>query len=250
MREHIFTYNTPMMGVRRPSTVDIAFQRIDESPQLNCCSVNAPRVFGMIAEWAATATDEAVTLNYYGESEMELATPSGRSITVTQTGAYPFGSGIKLTFKVKGRYRGMLRLRIPAWSKQTQVLRNGKAVADVTGGEYLELERLRNGDEVIINFDMSPRFWHGEREVAGKSSVYCGPILLALDERFDPQHYADPPVLDLSALTLTPVSSSAGLAPALLVKATDAAGNSLILCDFASAGQAGTSYTTWLPVLK
>ena len=53
---------------------------------------------------------------------------------------------------------------------------------------------------------------------------------------------------DLSALTLTPVSSSAGLAPALLVKATDAAGNSLILCDFASAGQAGTAYTTWLPV--
>ena len=46
------TYNTPMDGCRVPNTVDIAFQIRPGSEQLNCCSVNAARGFGMISDWA------------------------------------------------------------------------------------------------------------------------------------------------------------------------------------------------------
>ena len=48
-------------------------------------------------------------------------------------------------------------------------------------GSYLTLERAWTaGDRVKIDLDLGLRFWRGERECAGKSSVYAGPLLLAL----------------------------------------------------------------------
>ena len=47
-----WTYNTPMDGERRASAHDIVFQARPGSPELNCCSVNAPRGIGMLSEWA------------------------------------------------------------------------------------------------------------------------------------------------------------------------------------------------------
>jgi len=42
------TYNTPMDGLRKPSTIDHRFQKRPGSEQLNCCSVNAARGFGLL----------------------------------------------------------------------------------------------------------------------------------------------------------------------------------------------------------
>lgn len=44
------TYNTPMNGVRIASPHQIVFQSRQGSPELNCCSVNSPRGFGMIRD--------------------------------------------------------------------------------------------------------------------------------------------------------------------------------------------------------
>ena len=41
------TYNTPMNGVRCASAHSIVFQSREGTPELNCCSVNTPRGFGM-----------------------------------------------------------------------------------------------------------------------------------------------------------------------------------------------------------
>ena len=48
-----FTYNTPMIGEKKASAHDIVFQALAGSSELNCCSVNGPRGFGMIGQWAA-----------------------------------------------------------------------------------------------------------------------------------------------------------------------------------------------------
>ncbi len=250
LNDKVFTYNTPMLGHKIPSTTDIAFQKISKSPDLNCCSVNAPRGFGMIGQWGARATDEAVTVNYYGESDITLHTPSGKSIGIVQTGAYPFDGDIQLKFSVKGAYNGKLRLRIPFWSRHTEVIHNGKPLGNVRYAEYLEIESLKNGDVVTIHFDMTPHYWHGGSDLAGKSSIYQGPILLTLDQHYDAQGYENMPMLNLSRLTLTPseARSESSPKPYLLLTATDADGNCLTLCDFASAGQTGSAYTTWLPV--
>ena len=241
-----FTYNTPMLGDKKASADDIVFQAIAGSSELNCCSVNAPRGFGMIGQWGQWVEDKTLTVNYYGASQTTLRTPAGKVVEVSQTGGYPFDGDIALKIKSKGVET--LRLRIPAWSKSTKVVRNGKELSGVKCGEYLVLEDVKGTENISIKFDMTPHFWHGERNLAGRVSVYSGPILLTLDQRFDTKTYTDDPTIDPATIKLERTTSSSTLFPQphLLVKATDAQGHAFVLCDFASAGQTGTYYTTWL----
>lgn len=241
-----FTYNTPMLGEKKASAHNIVFQAIAGSSELNCCSVNGPRGFGMLSQWGMYIDNETLTINYYGASETTLKNPKGKSVTVSQTGAYPFDSDIALKIKTKGLKN--LRLRIPEWSKKTQVIRNGKTVADVQSGKYLELSDLKGTETIHLKFDMTPRFWHGEQNLEGRVSVYTGPILLTLDQRFDAEAYRNDLSVDPESLTLEKATTTDNLwpQPVLLVKAVDKNGHTFTLCDFASAGQAGTFYTTWL----
>ena len=245
-----FTYNTPMLGEKRASAHDIVFQAVAGSSELNCCSVNGPRGLGMLSQWGMYVDENMLTVNYYGPSNTTLRTPEGKTISVNQTGAYPFGGDINLQIKTKGLKT--LRLRTPAWSKNTRVVRNGKEIPSVKSGEYLDLSNLKGTENITINFDMTPHFWHGKRNLEGRVSVYTGPILLTLDQRYDSEAYAGDTAIDPKTLTLQPATSDDTLYPTanLLVKATDGQGRQITLCDFASAGQAGTFYTTWLSLGK
>ena len=247
-----FTYNTPMLGDRKASAHDIVFQAVAGSSELNCCSVNGPRGFGMLREWGWLQAGDTVTVNYYGPSEACLTTPDGKPLTISQSGDYPFGDHITVSVSAPRDYSGVLRLRIPAWSGATRLFVNGKSVT-VLAGTYATFP-LRDKQQVSIHFDMSPRIWRGERNLAGTASIYSGPILLARDQRFE----TDTTALDFSPSSIRVrefeswESSKVGegsqpFPPYLLVRATDAEGHSLTLCDFASAGQTGTLYTTWLP---
>ena len=242
------TYNTPMIGDKKASADDIVFQAIAGSSELNCCSVNAPRGFGMIGQWGTYVDDKELTINYYGESETTLRTSEGRSITVRQMGTYPFGGDVEL--KIKSKDIETLRLRIPAWSKNTKVVRNGKVLSDVKCGEYLVLSDVKGTENISLRFDMTPHFWHGERNLEGRVSIYRGPVLLTLDQRFDANAYKNDVAIDPATIKLEKTQASDSLVPqpVMLVKATDANGNAVTLCDFASAGQTGTYYTTWLKI--
>jgi len=77
------------------------------------------------------------------------------------------------------------------------------------------------------------------------ASLYRGPILLAYDPRHnatDPERF---PVLDAKTLKLRPVKARTWLKPWMLFETN---GPKLRLCDFASAGAAGNTYKSWLPV--
>lgn len=249
-----FTYNTPMLGDKKASAHDIVFQAIAGSSELNCCSVNGPRGLGMIGQWGLSVKGEDITVNYYGASETRLVTACGHAVTLTQSGAYPFGPDLTITVSAPADYTGALRLRIPAWSEQTSVTRNGEAVEGAVPGSYLAIANVRDGDVFRLTMDMSLHFWQGNYELGGKTSLYMGPILLACDQRFNAGlgDQADVlPTLCLSRLTVAPADCPDTLYPApyLLVRVSDGE-NSLVLCDFASAGQTGTAYTTWLPTLS
>ena len=141
-----------------------------------------------------------------------------------------------------------LRLRFPAWSRKTDVWLNGQRVSEVTPGAYLTLPReWHSGDTLRLRFDFSLHAWLGEREQAGKVSLYRGPILLAYDQRFNAMDPDDVPALSLANPHYAEEQKSGVLSPLLLLRFTGVDGRALRLCDFASAGAAGTVYRSWLP---
>ncbi len=123
------TYNTPMDGRRIPSTEDISFQIRPGAEQLNCCSVNAARGFGMISEWAlmgeAGSADRpaALVLNWYGPSTFSARVADTR-VTLTQETLYPRDGHIEMAVQPEKPVRFPLKLRIPYWSAISRRARN------------------------------------------------------------------------------------------------------------------------------
>ena len=245
------TYNTPMDGVRKASAHEIVFQAREGTPELNCCSVNSPRGFGMISDWALMQDEEGLILNWYGPGTMTAELPGGDAVTLRQDTDYPCSGSILLHVGTERPTEFTLKLRIPCWSQTTLVKVNGAVVPQVTPGRYLTLPRTwRPGDTVEISLDMSLHYWVGEKECATRTSIYRGPVLLTYDRRFNDMDPGDIPELQAENLAGRLLEVSGWIPPLLLVEFTTSDGRSVRLCDFGSAGEGGTPYLSWLPLAR
>ena len=176
----VCTYNTPMDGRRVSAVEQVAWQTRPGCEQMICCTANGPRGFGLISDWALLTDARGLVLNWYGPSTLTAAV-RGTAVTLTQETGYPRDGRIALAVAPATPTSFALRLRIPYWSQRSAVRVNGVAQPGVKPGNYLTLERAWTaGDTVEIDLDLGLRFWRGERECAGRSSVYAGPLLLAL----------------------------------------------------------------------
>jgi hypothetical protein len=239
-----------MDGVRKASAHDIVFQSREGSPELNCCSVNGPRALGMISDWALmTDPDGGLTLNWYGPGLMK-ADVAGTTVALTQDTDYPVEPSVDLTVSPRRATEFPLRLRIPRWSERTRVRVNGDTVKGVRAGTYLTLHRRwKRGDRVQVRFDFRLHRWVGERECRGLTSLYRGPLLLTYDRRLNDCDPDDVPALDARTLRVHRIEwTGSAPAPQLLVRCAGQRRGELVLCDFASAGEGGSPYRTWLTV--
>ena len=245
------TYNTPMEGVRKASAHDIVFQAREGSPELNCCSVNSARALGLLSEWAITRDSKGLVLNWYGPGTITSRLLDGTSVAFQLNSDYPRDGRVTIkVLQVDGK-RFSLRLRIPYWSSNTTVTLNGELVKDVTPASYLTLNReWKTGDAIGLQLDFSPHYWVGEKQSEGKASIYRGPILLTYDRRFNEIDPADVPALDARGLKGKLVTWPGRQAPVLLWEVAGSGGRALRLCDFASAGNGGTPYLSWLRVVN
>jgi uncharacterized protein len=160
------TYNTPMEGTREASAHSIVFQARAGSAELNCCSVNGPRILGLVGEWALlTGKPGELFLNYYGAGTLAAALPSGQTLRLTQKTNYPRTGTVKIMIGLDHAERFILALRVPAWSEETKVTVRGEAPAEVSPGaprpgEYLRLDRVfQPGDVIEVELDMRPHAW-------------------------------------------------------------------------------------------
>ena len=243
------TYNTPMEGVRRASAHEIVFQSREGSPELNCCSVNSARGLGLLSEWGVMRDTQGLILNWFGPGKITAALADGQQATLQLTTDYPRDGHVEVKVSLTEPARFSLRLRIPYWSAKTEVKLNGDSVEDVMPGEYLVLDRTwKTGDKIELMLDFTLHYWVGERESQGKACVYRGPLLLTYDRRFNVMDPSEVPRLDARGLKGKVMTWSGRHVPLLLLEFTSDDGPSLKLCDFASAGDGGAPYLTWLQV--
>lgn len=255
------TYDTPMDGTRKASAHDIVFQARAGSPELNCCSVNGSRGFGLISDWAIMSAGNrtsvnSIILNWYGPSNIQTRLPSGIALTLKQVTEYPGDGRVRIEVSPEKASEFELLLRIPHWSKNTRVNvtgsglpRHGMDGSDIRPGTYFPISRKwRRGDAVEISFDFSLHYWAGEREYEGKTSIYRGPLLLTYDRRFNEMDPEQIPALDARSLDVKLIQSNLFLPPTVLVEFRATDGRPVRVCDFASAGVGGSPYRSWLEV--
>ncbi|MFH1740125.1 MAG: beta-L-arabinofuranosidase domain-containing protein, partial [bacterium] len=90
------TYDTPMDGQRLASAHSIVFQSRAGTPELNCCSVNAPRGLGMLSEWAFLTDDEGLVVNYYGPLVADLTLRDNFKVHIAEETNYPANGHIAI----------------------------------------------------------------------------------------------------------------------------------------------------------
>jgi uncharacterized protein len=285
---HWCTYNTPMDGAREASAHSIVFQARAGTPELNCCSVNGPRGWGMLSDWAFMRSADGYVVNWlapgtfvfsdsnapnsavptratngsYGPLGFASAAPDPnrrRRILFVQ-GNYPVESTVTMHMELDYEEEFTLRVRIPEWSRGTRAWLNDRELERPRAGEYLTLRRKwqshwRKPDTIRLELDFTPRAVPGAKEATGSISVYRGPLLLAADQRHNA--FDEIPAIDPAALVGMQVLPGAtnetlwkSLEPLLLTRVRAADGRAVTLCDFASAGAMGTRYRTWLPATK
>src|SRR5262249_28277805 len=83
-----WTYNTPMDGVREASAHTIVFQARAGTPELNCCSVNGPRVLGLLTDWALMIAPDGLVVNNYLPGSFAV-NQSGQQLRLTLDREYP-----------------------------------------------------------------------------------------------------------------------------------------------------------------
>ena len=245
------TYDTPDDGTRLAAHAINSWQSRPGSPELNCCSVNGARGLGMVSDWALMRDEDGLVLNWYGPSEITAPLHGGVTVTLRQITDYPRGGRVELHVAPTAPAAFCLKLRIPRWSTDTRVTVNGDTVSGgaVLPGSYLPLQReWRDGDTVAIDLDLAVHCWSGHNARAGLTSLYRGPILLGFDGRHNDIEPDELPALDARRLDCRPAPAPGWLPPALLLELTAGDGRRVRLCDFASAGEGGTRYRSWLPV--
>lgn len=256
-----FTSYTPLTG-NRWHGMNHCFMHED------CCNSNGPRGFLCFLHKFFTADGDAATFNFYSSALVRGELSGGRKVSFDIYSLYPRANTARIVSHTEGAGKFTLRLRIPAWSANTAVKLNGKALDGVTPGGYFAIEReWKLGDIVEVAFDM-PVVAHVQSHFVAFTR---GPVLLARDSRFGDG--------DLCEALHTDVRFGGGVkdgeirrefAPVrvpsdsmwMAFSATLPIGAHYLnpegslpvtafFCDYASAGNMWTrenSYRTWLPI--
>lgn len=231
------TYNTPMEGVKCANFHSINFQCRSGSPELNCCSVNAPRGVGMLSDWAVLEVDGTTFINYF--ESFSAIMENGLQINIT--GDYPANNIIQI--KLSSNKKQKVAIRIPQWSKNTTLNLNGTEL-NTMAGKYLILDRVWHDDIVSIKFDFSVHFLEGDFDYRGMKSIYKGPILYGYDISLNPD-------MDFNNITVIPVADLQMTIPKWMPdgKILLNLNCGIVLTDFYHLGQSGSQYKTWMKVI-
>lgn len=224
-------YHTPMVGEKHSSVHDITFHCRAGSPELNCCSTNAPRGIGMLSEWAVTSTSSTLCINFYEDAD--FMTEEGALIQIT--GNYPAQGKIQITVE---HHTGNLALRIPKWSARSIVTADG-TTSHPKAGTYFRLQcpgRLF----LELSLDLSTRYLDGQEEFQGLVSIYRGPILFGTDISLAGGHN----LLDLPSINRTELEETSSVSLEGKIHIPLPCG--ITLGDFYHLGYTGSQYTTWL----
>ena len=242
-----FVYNAPMIGEKRSSTQDIVFQAAAGGSELGCCSVNGGRGLGVLGLWGAIVQQNRVFINYYGAGCLKIQM-NGEELHLIQETEYPRHGLIRFRVEKAPAVPVMLSFRIPGWSHDTSI-KVGDEVMHPAPGRYADIEKAwKTGDTVELELDMRPHLWVGEEEAEGKCAWYRGPVTLTYDMRFnawDLNHI--PAVSSLDNFELVENTDPLFPAPIVLLRGKADDGSEVTLCDYATAGATGTSFTIWMP---
>jgi DUF1680 family protein len=129
-------------------------------------------------------------VNLYNAATASALTPEGKPVELTIDSDYPVTGTIRISISPQRPEKFSIRLRIPAWSLETDLTVNGKPVK-ADPGSFARIDRIWSaGDRIELSLDMRCRIMDAPRgsNRAGDhfQALVRGPVVLSRDENIDP----------------------------------------------------------------
>ncbi|MGH9767876.1 MAG: beta-L-arabinofuranosidase domain-containing protein, partial [Blastocatellia bacterium] len=223
------------------------------SIEQNCCVSSGPRGWAMLPSLAYMTSDDGVVINFFtpGEAKVKI---SGEEVTIKQETRYPHSLAngrVVITVSVPKPLKFALRVRVPSWS-------NIAGIKAQPNTYWLLRQTWSRRQTITLDFAIPTRVINGEGSNAGKIAIARGPVVLAVDELYNPG------LSPISAVALT--SQQVQLKTSVTYRDADGfpayetgavvtqdtekykAGEriTLRLVPFASAGAYGNQVSVWL----
>jgi len=119
---------------------------------VECCTGNVNRFMPYYVEqmWLS-APNNGLVASLFGPTSVSTKVGENQvPITVTENTNYPFSDTIEFKFLMEESTEFPFIIRIPKWSKNTQILVNGNAIEDeIASGAFFKLNRQFKNDDVI-----------------------------------------------------------------------------------------------------
>ncbi len=141
-----------------------------------CCPPNAARLISSIGKYAYGENESTVFCHLFAEGEVSF----DNGLKLTCETEYPYGFTVK--YSVIGGAK-KLAVRIPAWSKEYKLQKNGAALDAelIKGYAYIDVTA---GDEVVLTLDSTPRCAYASTKVpalTGCTAVWRGPLVYCFE---------------------------------------------------------------------
>lgn len=190
-----------------------------------CCAAIGGAGVGLPLNSAFLSDEDSIIINFYFKGTAEWKTSSGNRVKFVTDTEYPAEGKINIRVESQNEEEFTLKLRIPDWSKETNVFLNGTTIP-VTPESYLELRKPWKDDVIELQLDMRAYC----RTQDGFVSIKRGPIVLARDEALGGD-ITQPVNLDniKSEMTLKKVGD--------YYEVSEKDGGSFRMRDYASAGK-------------
>ncbi|TCC99152.1 glycoside hydrolase family 127 protein [Pedobacter hiemivivus] len=267
------TFYNALLGAMKPDGSDwakyspLAGHRLEGGEQcdmgLNCCVASGPRGLFTLPLTGVMSSTTGLQVNFFMPGTYQLRTPKGQAVELIQQTDYPVSGKVTFKINVKKPESFALGIRIPAWSKQNRILVNGKTIDGIVPGKYMEITRTWTSTDIIsLELDMQGKLiYMGEK--SEHFAIIRGPITLARDLRLGGPNIDDAltPIADKDGFVdLQPVGTSSEgfwmkFKTMFKTESHKEGPNepiSVLLCDYASAGNTNTEasrFRVWLPKL-
>jgi DUF1680 family protein len=230
---------------------------------LNCCVASGPRGLFTLPLTAVMSEKEGIRINFFAEGTYHLQTPKQQKVTIIQQTDYPATGNIGLKINIPDNENFTVHVRIPLWSQRSVVTINGEALTGIIAGQYLAINReWKPGDQILVSLDMRGRIVH-LGELPENIAILYGPLVLARDARLGGSaidEAARPVANKEGFIDLEPTGAKTNgiwlqfKAPFILESHKEAGSKpvSLVLCDYASAGNTHdetSHFRVWIPQL-
>ena len=145
-----------------------------------CCPPNVARLLTSISKYAWSVEDKTVYSHLFIGGELDVADKLNGRINIS-TG-YPYYGTVQYSFEPSGESMDMtLAVRMPYWSRKTEVLLNGRSVSGDINKGYMYIKGCFTRKDIItVNFDMSVNTVFANSSVSadcGKVALMRGPFV-------------------------------------------------------------------------